>query len=366
MVFSTVDADAPSIKLFRGINSYTLEGKVVVQFGVDAQSGKVFFRLGASDATHFLDYTEAGGLQVAGKISTLSTLDDTNTTLGTAINSKVEDTDVLWRLHTSQTDAPVLPVLGADGTITDLKGWQTDAPAVVPGQFVWTTTYVRYGNGTAKFDGTACVTGRDGKDGKDGAQGPQGVPGKDGANGVTYYTWIRYADDANGSGISNNPTGKKYIGLAYNKATATESNTPSDYTWSLIQGAKGDKGDPGQQGLQGLQGEKGEQGIPGAPGANGADGKTSYFHIKYAPVQNPTADRDALGLYRHLCGLHAGRQHRPVEIHLGAVQGSAGCRRLAGHPRYKRGGRQDLIPAHQILKRRGQDADPCHRRTGHR
>lgn len=164
MVFSTVDADAPSIKLFRGINSYSLEGKAVVQFGVDAQSGKVFFRLGASDATHFLDYTEAGGLQVAGKISTLSTLDDTNTTLGTAINSKVEDTDVLWRLHTSQTDAPALPVLGSDGTITDLKGWQTDAPAVVPGQFVWTTTYVRYGNGTAKFDGTACVTGRDGKD----------------------------------------------------------------------------------------------------------------------------------------------------------------------------------------------------------
>lgn len=171
MVFSTVDADAPSIKLFRGINSYTLEGKAVVQFGVDAQSGKVFFRLGASGATHFLDYTEAGGLQVAGKISTLSTLDDTNTTLGTAINSKVEDTDVLWRLHTSQTDAPALPVLGADGTITDFKGWQTDAPAVVSGQFVWTTTYVRYGNGTAKFDGTACVTGRDGKDGKDGKDG---------------------------------------------------------------------------------------------------------------------------------------------------------------------------------------------------
>lgn len=168
MVFSTVDADAPSIKLFRGINSYTLDGKAVVQFGVDAQSGKVFFRLGASDATHFLDYTEAGGLQVAGKISTLSTLDDSGTTLGAAINSKVEDTDVLWRLHTSQTDAPALPVLGADGTITDFKGWQTDAPAAEAGKFVWTTTYVRYGNGTAKFDGTACVTGRDGKDGKDG------------------------------------------------------------------------------------------------------------------------------------------------------------------------------------------------------
>lgn len=362
MVFSTVDADAPSIKLFRGINSYSLEGKAVVQFGVDAQSGKVFFRLGASDATHFLDYTEAGGLQVAGKISTLSTLDDTNTTLGTAINSKVEDTDVLWRLHTSQTDAPALPVLGADGTITDFKGWQTDAPAVVPGQFVWTTTYVRYGNGTAKFDGTACVTGRDGKDG---AQGPQGVPGKDGANGVTYYTWIRYADDANGSGISNNPTGKKYIGLAYNKVTATESNTPSDYTWSLIQGAKGDKGDkgdPGQQGLQGLQGEKGEQGIPGTPGANGADGKTSYFHIKYAPVQNPTAAQmtetpsDYIGTYVDYTQADSTDPSKYTWARFKGLQGADGSQGIPGangadgktsylHIKYSNDGGKTLTPA---------------------
>lgn len=119
------------------------------------------------DSNAYIEWKD-GVLNIKGRIITTSTLDDTNTTLGTAINSKVEDTDVLWRLHTSQTDAPALPVLGADGTITDFKGWQTDAPAVVSGQFVWTTTYVRYGNGTAKFDGTACVTGRDGKDGKDG------------------------------------------------------------------------------------------------------------------------------------------------------------------------------------------------------
>lgn len=365
MVFSTVDADAPSIKLFRGINSYTLEGKAVVQFGVDAQSGKVFFRLGASDATHFLDYTEAGGLQVAGKISTLSTLDDSGTTLGAAISSKVEDTDVLWRLHTSQAVAPALPVLGADGTITDYKGWQTDAPAAVSGQFVWTTTYVRYGNGTAKFDGTACVTGRDGKDGKDGAQGPQGVPGKDGANGVTYYTWIRYADDANGSGISNNPTGKKYIGFAYNKTTATESNTPSDYTWSLIQGAKGDKGDkgdPGQQGLQGLQGEKGEQGIPGAPGANGADGKTTYFHIKYAPVQNPTAAQmtetpsDYIGTYVDYTQADSTDPSKYTWARFKGLQGADGSQGIPGkngadgktsylHIKYSNDGGKTLTPA---------------------
>lgn len=83
-----------------------------------------------------------------------------------------------------------------------------------------------------------------------GEQGPQGVAGKDGADGKTYYTWIRYADDANGGGISNNPSGKIYIGFAYNKTTATESNDPSDYKWSKIEG---DQGVPGEKGKDGIQ-----------------------------------------------------------------------------------------------------------------
>ena len=100
-----------------------------------------------------------------------------------------------------------------------------------------------------------------------GEQGPQGVPG---TNGKTTYTWIKYANDANGSGLSNDPTGKLYIGFAYNKTTATESNTASDYTWSLI---KGDKGDTGAQ------------------GPKGTDGKTTYTWIKYSD------NSDGTGLY---------------------------------------------------------------------
>ena len=44
-------------------------------------------------------------------------------------------------------------------------------------------------------------------------------------------------------------------------------------------------GERGIQGLQGLQGPRGEQGIPGTGGKNG---ETSYFHIKYSAVANPT------------------------------------------------------------------------------
>lgn len=72
--------------------------------------------------------------------------------------------------------------------------------------------------------------------------------GTEGADGKTYYTWIRYADSSTGSGISNNPTNKKYIGFAYNKTTSTESNIPSDYTWSLIKGSDGIRGEDGTNG----------------------------------------------------------------------------------------------------------------------
>ncbi len=42
----------------------------------------------------------------------------------------------------------------------------------------------------------------------------------------------------------------------------------------------------GPRGLQGLQGPQGEQGIQGPAGESG---KTSYFHIKYSSVKNPTS-----------------------------------------------------------------------------
>ena len=91
-----------------------------------------------------------------------------------------------------------------------------------------------------------------------GDKGDQGVPGGKGADGKTYYTWIKYATNASGANMSDSPVGKNYIGLAYNKDTAIESNNANDYIWSLIKGDKGDKGDKGEKGDKGDIGEKGE------------------------------------------------------------------------------------------------------------
>lgn len=90
-----------------------------------------------------------------------------------------------------------------------------------------------------------------------GEQGSQGIQGKPGADGKTYYTWLKYADTPT-SGMSDSPDGKKYMGLAYNKTSSTESTNYADYTWSLI---------------------KGTDGVAGKPGA---DGKSLYTWVKYA------------------------------------------------------------------------------------
>ncbi|CAI3520049.1 phage tail protein [Enterococcus cecorum] len=112
-------------------------------------------------------------------------------------------------------------------------------------------------------------------------QGPTGPRGANGSNGQTLYTWLKYADSPT-SGMSDNPSGKKYLGIAYGKSSSNESSNYSDYAWSLIQGAQGiqgPKGDKGATGSTGAVGPRGAQGIQGPPGQNG---QPTYTWIKYA------------------------------------------------------------------------------------
>lgn len=75
-------------------------------------------------------------------------------------------------------------------------------------------------------------------------KGENGLPGQKGEDGITYYTWLKYADNVSGGGMSDSPIGKAYIGLATNKNTEIESTNPSDYVWSLIKGSDGENGKP--------------------------------------------------------------------------------------------------------------------------
>ena len=104
-------------------------------------------------------------------------------------------------------------------------------------------------------------------------KGATGPKGEDGSS--THYTWIMYADTPT-SGISKDPTGKAYIGIAYNKNTSVESTVYSDYAWSRIKGEQGIQGIQGEQGPQGPQGNTGPKGDTGPKGPQGNTGLDGY------------------------------------------------------------------------------------------
>ncbi|WP_378962179.1 phage tail spike protein [Mediterraneibacter gnavus] len=129
-----------------------------------------------------------------------------------------------------------------------------------------------------------------------GTDGAIGTPGKSGADGKTPYLHIAYANSADGkTGFSTTDgTNKLYIGQ-YTDYTQADSTDATKYTWTKIKGEQGERGPQGVPGLQGIQGPKGEQGIQGPQGNTGATGpqgpagQSTYFHIKYSSVANPTS-----------------------------------------------------------------------------
>ena len=66
------------------------------------------------------------------------------------------------------------------------------------------------------------------------------------AGSRTFYTWVVYADDSVGTGISLSSANKTYMGIAVNRTEAeTDISDPSIFTWSLIQGPQGEQGEQG-------------------------------------------------------------------------------------------------------------------------
>lgn len=193
----------------------------------------------------------------------------------------IASSDVSWQASNSGTTVPT-------GT------WSQSVPDLEPGQYLWTRTVWTYTDGDST---TMYSVSRFGENGPQGIPGPpgdtgqplytwikyadtptsgmsdlpdgktymgiaynkesstessiysdyawslikgaQGIQGPPGDNGKTFYTWIKYATSDAGANMSDNPTGRDYIGIAYNKTTATESTNPKDYAWSLIQGETG-------------------------------------------------------------------------------------------------------------------------------
>lgn len=63
----------------------------------------------------------------------------------------------------------------------------------------------------------------------------------EGSDGTTLYTWIAYADSADGTSnfTTDVPGTRTYIGFAPNKESEVESTNPADYKWSKLLGPPG-------------------------------------------------------------------------------------------------------------------------------
>ena len=96
-----------------------------------------------------------------------------------------------------------------------------------------------------------------------GSDGQDGIPGINGVDGQTSYLHIKYSDDLVHFTENNGETPGKYMGQ-YVDFVAEDSNDFKKYVWAQI---------------------KGDDGVNGTPGIS------SYFHIKYAPVINPTVEQ---------------------------------------------------------------------------
>ena len=166
-------------------------------------------------------------------------------------------------------EVQILYALSDSETIPPDDGWSIIAPEWQEDKYMWQKTKVIYVDETTDESSPTCIQGAKGQNGKDGTDGAQGPAGPQGPQG--------------------------------------EKGDKGDTGEQGPQGPKGEKGDTGAQGIQGLQGPRGEQGIPGPKGDPGEDGatgpqgpkgekgdagaagKTSYFHIKYSSVANPTS-----------------------------------------------------------------------------
>ncbi|HFI2691113.1 TPA: phage tail spike protein [Streptococcus suis] len=161
----------------------------------------------------------------------------------------------------------------------------------------------------------ALIKGEKGDKGEQGERGLQGLQGAKGDQGVSYHlftTNYRYGQaDINryvavgytGTWAVNEMTSTVKVGDAVQMAVYNTDKAGTIYVLATVTAVvnsralttvskgmidKGDKGDTGPRGPQGERGIAGATGATGSPGPKGADGRSSYIHIKYAPVINPT------------------------------------------------------------------------------
>jgi len=202
-------------------------------------AGNYDFFVGKENS-QFLHYDDSlGTIKIKG---TIQLADGTNVATGL-------DGDIYATTSTTELDIPTSHPTTVTLTVATGLAYTVGQSAIVANtsskKFTGTVTSYTTGTGVlilASVSNTGTDTGLSSWSvNLEGAPGPQGEAG---TPATTYYTWIKYATDSSGTGLTDTYTAgtTTYIGMAFNKTSATESTTAGDYTWNLIEGSNGSPG----------------------------------------------------------------------------------------------------------------------------
>ena len=157
----------------------------------------------------------------------------------------------------------------ATGGFTVPSGWSKTIPTEPKGKPCWVTSAIAIGaEATAELNWVApSVLVEDGSDGVSPTvtTTENGVKIVDadgnetfitnGADGTSYYTFVRYSKNANGSGYVTTPTSETiYIGVYTGTKSSPPAYNDSGWTWSKYVGVDGKPGTQGPTGPTGPQG----------------------------------------------------------------------------------------------------------------
>lgn len=225
------------------------------------------------DASNFMKYFYDSSKKVykleisAGSIK----MGGSNETIQEVVDGTVKTVKVLYALSDSETTPPS-------------NGWSEIAPEWQEDKYMWQKTQITHVDDSVLESDPTCIQGAKGQNGQDGEQGPAGPQGPKGDKGETGKTGPQGPQGEKGEKGEKGDTGERGLqglqGPQGEQGIPGPKGDPGEDGATGEQGPKGDKGDKGDTGARGPQGEKGE---------TGASGKTSYFHIKYSAVANPTS-----------------------------------------------------------------------------
>lgn len=245
IVASSYGSGTPSIIMFHGIRTFSLQQKDIIGMGMDAAKGIPYFncygdfRVGArkGEPGSYIDYdTTTGELNVKARINALSTFTDESgkdTPLGQYITDTANEllvveysatgADGTWHsaytngdrymrqssdggntwsgamLITAQdvtiTNQSVEYATSASGTTAPTAGWSTTIPSVAEGQYLWTRTTLTFSDGNSVVSYSVSRQGVDGNSGSNYApnllvnsKGPRTITASS-SNNTTYMVF---------------------------------------------------------------------------------------------------------------------------------------------------------------------------------